>query len=165
MKHARYAQATFEQAFQFPVQQRHRVASVRTLVPNLCKGNEQRLNHRRAKVAPCYTPILVLTSGRGFQRMQQERRHYTALDEELTTQGQVSSFHRPCWLDYPCSKHILLLLNHDNMCALMSIPGCAGIILLQCSDSVAFGAWGSTDPRLVNRFKGEMGQRYTVRSS
>jgi hypothetical protein len=36
------------------------------------------------------------------------------------------------------------------------------LILLQCSDTVAEGSWGSRDPSLINRFQGIEGQRYTV---
>ena len=40
----------------------------------------------------------------------------------------------------------------------------AGIILLQCSDTVSGGAWGSTDIRLTSMFHDALGQRYTVSS-
>ena len=35
-------------------------------------------------------------------------------------------------------------------------------MLLQCSDSVSWGKWGSTDMELITRFHGEYGARYTV---
>ena len=38
----------------------------------------------------------------------------------------------------------------------------AGILLLQCSDSVSWGKWGDTDMTLITRFHHEYGTRYTV---
>ena len=45
-----------------------------------------------------------------------------------------------------------------------SIPSLlrAGILLLQCSDSVSWGKWGDTDMTLITRFHHEYGTRYTV---
>lgn len=37
-----------------------------------------------------------------------------------------------------------------------------GVMLLQCSDSVSWGKWGSTDTALIGRFHAEPGTRFTV---
>jgi len=39
---------------------------------------------------------------------------------------------------------------------------CTGLMLLQCSDSVAWGKWGSTNYSLVERFHAAPGTRFTV---
>jgi hypothetical protein len=47
-------------------------------------------------------------------------------------------------------------------CSLMPSLSRAGVLLLQCSDSVAWGKWGSTEQSLTSRFHADFGTRFTV---